>query len=34
MMSTILNKEKKNSEYIGLQDIDIGLSLKPMITKR
>jgi len=26
-------KEKKNREYIGSQDIDIGFSLKPMITK-
>ena len=26
-------KEKKNREYIGSQDIDIGFSLKPMMTK-
>ena len=26
-------KKKKNREYIGSQDIDIGFSLKPMLTK-
>jgi len=26
-------KEKKNREYIGSQDIDIGFSLRPMMTR-